>query len=182
MIKRSLLRFLPILLLSVFRVIGQVEMAQSAEVAPVRNTDTEIQRVQRLIMLMNEGAISSLQAEEAMRQLGRSHIGQNNPVVISRLLAWLKDSNPKLRSSAADALGYIGKPAKSAIPQLIQLLNDPDRSVRISSARALAQMGKPATSSLKPLIRLLKDSDPLVRESAAYALERIEPFLENEKK
>ena len=83
-----------------------------------------------------------------------------------------QDKDPKLRSSAADALMYMGETGKAAIPQLIQTLQqDKDPNVRLSAADALGKMKKLATAAVPQLITSLKqDKDPNVRSSAASAL------------
>lgn len=83
-----------------------------------------------------------------------------------------QDKNPQLRSSAADALMYMGETGKAAIPQLIQTLQqDKDPNVRLSAANALGKMKKSAFAAVPQLITSLKqDKDSNVRSSAASAL------------
>lgn len=83
-----------------------------------------------------------------------------------------QDKDPNLRSSAANALMYMGETAKTAIPQLIETLQqDKDPNVRLSAADALGKMKKLATPAVPQLIKSLKqDRDPNVRSSAASAL------------
>ncbi len=176
MMYRSLLRFLPILLVSLSLVIGQVEIARSVEVSPQKDTAVEINTVERIIYLGREGAVSRSVVMDKIIRLAQSN---NNPTVVSFLIGLLKNDDPSIRSSAASGLGEMGKSAKSAIPQLISLLKDPDPFVRSSVAFALGKMGEPAKSALRPLIRLLKDADTGVRDSAAFALVKIESFLKD---
>jgi HEAT repeats len=182
MINRALLQILPALLLTFVPVMGTVESARSADVILQKDTDTEIKRLQRLITLMNEGAISHAQVENAVSELTQNQASAHHPAVVSVLLSLLEDSNPNLRRIAATGFARIGEPAYRAIPPLIQHLTDSDPFVRASSAYALASMGQSAQSALRPLIRLLQDSEPHVRDSAIYALGRLEPFLQDEQK
>jgi HEAT repeat protein len=61
-------------------------------------------------------------------------------VAIPKLLPLLKDSDPKVRLSSAQALGYMGKIAKSTVPQLTPLLQDPDPDVSSGVAEALEKL------------------------------------------
>jgi HEAT repeat protein len=67
-----------------------------------------------------------------------SHIGEPS---IPFLIPLLKDRDPNVRSSAAEIIGSIGKPAKATIPSLLPLLKDLDSSVRSSAAEALKKLG-----------------------------------------
>jgi hypothetical protein len=176
MMSRSLLRFLPVLLVSLSPVIGQVEIARSVEASPQKDTAVEINTVERIILLEREGAVSRSAVMDQIIRLAQSN---NNSTVVSFLIGLLKNDDPSIRSSAASGLGAMGKSAKSAIPQLISLLNDPDRFARCNSAQTLGWIGEPAKVALRPLIRLLKDDDRLVRDCAAFALVKIESFLKD---
>ncbi len=89
--------------------------------------------------------------------------------VMPRLAAVLKDSNPELRRTAAQALGKIAR--KEAVPALLAALRDPDAGVRRQAAWALGMIGEDALGrDRSPLAQLLFDPDPAVREAAATAL------------
>lgn len=89
--------------------------------------------------------------------------------VMPRLVAVLKDQNPELRRTAAQALGKIAR--KEAVPALFEALGDPDAGVRRNAAWALGVLSEDALEEdLSPLALLLFDSDPGVREAAATAL------------
>lgn len=89
--------------------------------------------------------------------------------VMPRLTAVLKDSNPELRRTAAQALGKIAR--KEAVPALREALRDPDAGVRRQAAWALGMIGEDAVGPERsPLAALLFDADPAVRETAATAL------------
>ncbi|MCW3097793.1 MAG: lyase [Chthonomonadaceae bacterium] len=118
---------------------------------------------------------------------------------LEQYIARLKDADPDVRRSAANALGKIGGPSvtlalieslkdenylvrqnavialrkigdASAIPALIQVLPDEDDYVRREVAAALNKIG---TSAVPALIEALKDKEGRVRWRAAEALKRI---------
>ncbi|NEU72665.1 PBS lyase [Hassallia byssoidea VB512170] len=90
------------------------------------------------------------------------------------LVKALQNKNPKVRSSAADALGKIGEKAASATPALAEALkNDNEAYVRSSAAQALGRIGKEAASATPALAEALKNDNDYVRSSVAYALESI---------
>ncbi|MBD2472408.1 HEAT repeat domain-containing protein [Nostoc sp. FACHB-145] len=78
---------------------------------------------------------------------------------VPALIIALKDEDTDVRSSAANALGNIGKDAKSAVPTLITLLKDKDDNVRSKAVNALGNIGIDAVSAL---IIALKDENILV--------------------
>lgn len=82
----------------------------------------------------------------------------------------LRSPHDGIRSSAADALGYLGIKAPRRYGEaLMPLLADRDDFVRSCAAESLGALGyEPAISTLGRL--LLTDGDELVRTSAAEAL------------
>jgi HEAT repeat protein len=82
----------------------------------------------------------------------------------------LKSGDVAIRSSAAQALGYLGANAASRYgPALLPLLNDVDSLVRSCAAESLGALAyEPAVASLGRLLN--SDPDELVRTSAAEAL------------
>jgi hypothetical protein len=71
---------------------------------------------------------------------------QYQPVLVKAL----KDTNPKVRNTAAQTLEKIQ--AADAVPDLVALLDDPDKDVQVRAAYALGGMGK-AASSAEPGLR-----------------------------
>jgi len=59
---------------------------------------------------------------------------------VSVLRAALKDQDPFVRGSAADALGMIGPEAKDAVPALMAAHKDRDKYVRDLVAAALRKI------------------------------------------
>lgn len=67
---------------------------------------------------------------------------------IPALIAGLKDDNSGIRSSCADALGYLGLSAKDAVPSLINMLRDTDSNARKSAAEALGKIDPEAKDAI----------------------------------
>ena len=88
---------------------------------------------------------------------------------VKGLIRALKDSNWKVRASAAYALGEIGD--KRAVEPLIEALKDSYELVRGWAALALGEIGD--ERAVEPLIEALKDRDAGVRANAAEALGKI---------
>lgn len=97
----------------------------------------------------------------ALKKIGNS--------AVSPLITALKDTDNKVRSSAAYALGKSG-----VVGPLINALKDPDIQVRYGVLSALGTMASSyalsKTGVVEPLIDLLKDPDSKIRSSAAYVL------------
>ena len=82
------------------------------------------------------------------------------------LIAALKDTDPRVRASAALSIGELN--FENGIEPLIEILNDNDRNVRLNAVRALAQLSE--KRALEPLIEKLKDEASDVRAEAAQTL------------
>lgn len=78
----------------------------------------------------------------------------------------LDDPVVRVRASACEALGELGRPA--ALPALIARLDDEHPEVRLAAVEALRRLGSPA--AVEPLIRSLADPEGPVRHKAAQAL------------
>src|SRR5436190_21700029 len=74
------------------------------------------------------------------------------------------------RSTAATALGALGKEAGPAIPALVRALGDRDPFVARAAVAALCRVGEAA---VPPLVQALASRDKAVRHGAAVALSRI---------
>jgi HEAT repeat protein len=85
------------------------------------------------------------------------------------------DPRPRVRTSAALALGFIGAPARSASSALHALLEDAEPEVRHSAALGLIAMGELDRQIVPFLIEMLEDDDHMVRQPAIEALLRIAP-------
>ena len=100
--------------------------------------------------MLKDGAKKMASANPQEREEGAGYIlgyitcayrAQYQPVLVKAL----KDSNPKVRNSAAQSLEKIQ--AADAVPDLVALLDDPDRDVQVRAAYALGGMGKAAVSA-----------------------------------
>ena len=82
------------------------------------------------------------QVEEIPQTTSTSQEQDTSKEHIAELLRKLKDTDPRVRSSAAQALGGIRD--KSAIPALMEALKDDDGRVRQSATEALDEIRKQA--------------------------------------
>ena len=94
-----------------------------------------------------------------------------NPLAdaVDPLIAALQDDNKSVRSSSAEALGYIGD--ARAIEPLITSLKDKEEYVRGEAARALGTY--PDASVVESLMVALRDESSYVRSMSANSLEKI---------
>lgn len=90
------------------------------------------------------------------------------PKSLTHLTTFLrKDSDPKVRSSAARAIGTLGTKAKGLVPDLYNALGDKDLDVILSSLSALGMMVGEAPGVLPELESRLTDSEAAVRAHTA---------------
>jgi HEAT repeat protein len=94
---------------------------------------------------------------------------------VASLIRELKDSNPKVRVSAAEDIGHRGavraSDVKKAIPALVDVLKkDKDPTVRRAVALALGQVDPDPALAVPALVAALKDKAPPVRIASATAL------------
>jgi HEAT repeat protein/serine/threonine protein kinase len=87
--------------------------------------------------------------------------------IVLALTEALRDPHEYVRSDAAQALGTIGAPAKSAIPFLIKALRDENFNVQDASSLALAAIGP---SAVLGLLEALKSDDVYTKISVANTL------------
>lgn len=89
--------------------------------------------------------------------------------VVPHLVELLKDQDPEVRRTAAQALGKIGDPL--AVRPLLAGMTDPDAAVRAYSAWALGNIGEPAIREAGPaIVKALGDPSEEVASAAAGAL------------
>src|SRR5690349_8991775 len=96
--------------------------------------------------------------------------GDHSSVASEALIAALRDSDNRVRWTAAWALGSVGN--RNAADALAQALSDPSSEMRKRAAWALGNLN--LKQAPPALINLLKDSDAETRETAAWALYEIE--------
>ena len=73
------------------------------------------------------------------------------------------DPDPDVCSSAAEALGKLGKHAAPAVPALTKCLEVPQDFIRRSAIHALGNLGEHAASAVEALITYLKHRRSYVR-------------------
>jgi HEAT repeat protein len=94
----------------------------------------------------------------------------------NRLIAELKDGDPKVRRDAAQALGETPQPiSESVVAALSGATKDPDREVRLLALASLGRIGPAAKSSSAVIGEALGDQERSVRISGAIALQKIDP-------
>jgi HEAT repeat protein len=80
------------------------------------------------------------------------------------------EPDPRVRRSAAYALGTFGPAAAEALPALKKALRDTNPAVRQNAAWAVGRVGTADGATVAELCDLLRDANPLVRRDAAGAL------------
>jgi HEAT repeat protein len=89
------------------------------------------------------------------------------------LEAALADADPRVKRSAAYALGAFGELAAKSRPALLASLRDETPTVRQNAAWAIGKMGDPGEETIRELCTLLGDKSPLVRRLTAVALAEV---------
>jgi HEAT repeat protein len=93
------------------------------------------------------------------------------PKSLTQLTTFLqKDNDPKVRSSAARAIGTLGSKAKTLVPNLYNALGDKDLDVILSTLSALGMMVGEVPTVLPELESRLTDSEAAVRGHVAGVL------------
>jgi hypothetical protein len=95
----------------------------------------------------------------------------NDPAVVPRLRAAMRDSDACVRRVGASFLARVEHPA--AIAALLQALDDASAETRTVAALGLGMAEHPA-GVRDPLLRRLRDDSPAVRRAAAWALGTLE--------
>jgi HEAT repeat protein len=117
-------------------------------------------------ILQDESVVIRVSVIESLCKIG------GEAKTIPSLISTLEDASPKVRASAAFALGCFHQKAKVAVEALIISLRDEDDWVRTNSAEALSRI-KDAKIAIPALIIALQDNYPRVRGKAALALANI---------
>lgn len=135
----------------------------------------EAQRTLKLISERFRAALDPQSSEGKDRLVRRDmcrYLGQlRYKLAIADLMDRLSDSDPDVRSAAAEALGKIG--ARVAIQSLKSRMNDTaeEMKVRLSAAVALGKMGD--KEAIDFLINMLSEQDETLRVRAASALSEV---------
>jgi HEAT repeat protein len=124
--------------------------------------------------------IERLKREKVPRPLRETPVaalalGQIGAAAVPALIQTLASRNPRVRTSAALALGYVGPEASGATPQLVDLLSDPDGDVRRAATLSLGTIDPGRKELVSALIAMASDEDIFLQSLAASTLERIDP-------
>jgi HEAT repeat protein len=101
----------------------------------------------------------------AAKDLGR--LGWLAREALPALGSAIHDDDPKVRESAAHAIGLMGP---EALPALVAMLLHDDKYVRRNAVWAISKLGPLARPALADVCAALKDSDPRTASGAAQAL------------
>ncbi|MFC1718925.1 HEAT repeat domain-containing protein [Candidatus Poribacteria bacterium] len=105
-------------------------------------------------------------------------VTDNDTTVVVEALVKALDDEKEVCSSAAWALGKIGKTAKNAIPALERALSHNNYSVRRNAAWALGEIGEPAEGNASALTQVLRDQNYSVYKDATSDVGKaVEPTL-----
>jgi len=131
---------------------------------------TQKQRVKEAIQWLLEAGASlealCADANPEVRKSAASLLAEGEGAA-ARCAQLLQSEDATSRSTAAEALGRLGKDASSYGSQLAQLLGDPDTNVRMT---VTATLGKLGGSMAKHCIEKLESEKPREREAACEAL------------
>ena len=109
-----------------------------------------------------------------LRRIAATRLGQfgsQASVAVTDLVQALRDPEPRVRQSAANALGQIGP---AALPHLEPLLDSDGREIRMRAIYSIGRMGATAKSMVPRMEALRSDPDKGVAQAAAVALLRIQ--------
>ena len=142
-------------------------MRTAAIDAAVKVTDNPSE----IISVLNELLASDDDA--LLRRVAATRLGQfgsQASVAVADLVQALRDPEPRVRQSAANALGQIGP---AALPHLEPLLDSDGREIRMRAIYSIGRMGTAAKSMVPRMQALRSDPDIGVAQAAAVALLRI---------
>ena len=97
-------------------------------------------------------------------------IGGPGNDVVPHLIARLRDHDPLVRRSAADALWRFPVQFELTVPALVTAMSDPDGEVRSSAAMSLGYFPAQFEVAVPVLVKVLSDPNARVRRSAVSAL------------
>jgi len=124
--------------------------------------------------------IEALRREQGPRPLREAPssafaLGQMGVSAVPALIPLLAHETPRVRTSAAIALGFIGSRARAAAPDLARLMKDKDAEARQAAVLSLSAV-RPDTEGLAAaLLEMSRDDDIYISNAAASALEKIDP-------
>lgn len=154
-------------LIQVIRHESPRDLRTAAIDAAVKVTDNPSE----IISVLNELLASDDDA--LLRRVAATRLGQfgsQASVAVADLVQALRDPEPRVRQSAANALGQIGP---AALPHLEPLLDSDGREIRMRAIYSIGRMGTAAKSMVPRMQALRSDPDIGVAQAAAVALLRI---------
>jgi HEAT repeat protein len=101
--------------------------------------------------------------------------GQAATAAVSALAELLDDPNPKLQTTAAQALASMGKAAQPAIERLSHLLKAQQAEIREAAVTAIGSLELDAQTVRPHLASALRDEKSEVRRAATRAIQRFGP-------
>jgi HEAT repeat protein len=104
-----------------------------------------------------------------VRTTAAGALGRIGKPALAPLQEGLADSDPKVREAAADGLGVMGETAEPATGALARAVLDGDARVRLSAARAWWKINR-SPYAVSVLVATLKDPDENLRRAASFAL------------
>ena len=102
-------------------------------------------------------------------------LGKIGPAAIPALSQLLTNSDPRVRTSALLAFGFMGKSATNAVPSVLEMLRDNSVEVRHTAALTLPAIGAKHEQVVAGLADCLRDEDIYIRSAAAAILRQIAP-------
>lgn len=114
-------------------------------------------------------------SDPTLRSAAADALSRAGSVAITPLLESLKSPNTQSRAGAVRVLGLIGRGRPEVVEALISALQDRERSVRYMAVQALAEIGADAPAAIEALVQALQDREEPIRASAGDALVRIGP-------
>ncbi len=146
----------------------------------LQGISTEQRRAQALEGFRALGPLALPAAPTLVDWLGQGDLGfelrlaiiATGPESVPLLIPGLRNSDPLVRSQAAECLGLLGQSATNAVLDLIPMFKDPDPEVRRSAAKSLGDIQRNPEACVPALTDALEDKNAGVRAATIVALRR----------
>lgn len=149
--------------------------AKETEDKPKPTAD-ELKEIRALAARVGRGRHPALKGK-AITELGR--YGPKAEAAVPALAAAMKDRDVSVASSAAAALGKVGRYSKEAVKALTEAVSKGrDVHIRTAAAEGLGRIGPLALPAASTLVAALTDEEPDLRREAALALGHLGPEAE----
>ncbi len=137
---------------------------------PIEKTEILIKRWQDAYEALNKKYPTQAAPVRYTPETGKS-ADSENPLYRGKAASfWLdqfKDSDPKFRAEAVDALGYFAKNNKERVPVLVAYLKDKDKSVAMKAAKVVGSLGPEVLPTLLELLQDKSSTTTLIRGTEA---------------